>query len=153
VHAHPIRPAGQDEERGQIAKKIDPGTWWPPFEPPLDSIPSEAEGGNIKGVAGADTGGSPNGVAAMNRPSWGKEGTHEKVRFWYRPFGVFSNAVSSGLRCGIFHADYVKKYEGTASCAATCHEGAAKEVAESLHYQQRAVRSFLMAGMQASSQE
>jgi len=49
------------KERGQIAKKIDPGTWWPPFEPPQDSIPGEAEGGN-KGVAGADTGGSPNGL-------------------------------------------------------------------------------------------
>jgi len=29
---------------------------------------------------------------------------------------------------GSSHADYVKKYEGTASCtAASCHEGAAKE--------------------------
>jgi hypothetical protein len=45
---------------------------------------------------------------------------------------------------GSSHADYVKKYEGTASCtAASCHEGAAKEVAESLHYQQRAVPQFL----------
>jgi len=45
---------------------------------------------------------------------------------------------------GSSHADYVKKYEGTASCtAATCHEGAAKEVVESLHYQQRAVPQFL----------
>jgi len=45
---------------------------------------------------------------------------------------------------GSTHADYVKKYEGTATCtAATCHEGAAKEVAESLHYQQRAVPQFL----------
>ena len=45
---------------------------------------------------------------------------------------------------GASHAEYVKKYEGTASCtSATCHEGAAKEVAESLHYQQRAVPQFL----------
>ncbi|MBI5569668.1 MAG: hypothetical protein HY914_06955 [Desulfomonile tiedjei] len=45
---------------------------------------------------------------------------------------------------GSSHAEYVKKYEGTASCAAaSCHEGAAKEVAESLHYQQRAVPQFL----------
>ena len=45
---------------------------------------------------------------------------------------------------GSSHTDYVKKYEGTASCtAASCHEGAAKEVAESLHYQQRAVPQFL----------
>ena len=45
---------------------------------------------------------------------------------------------------GASHAEYVKKYEGTASCtAAACHEGAAKEVAESLHYQQRAVPQFL----------
>jgi len=45
---------------------------------------------------------------------------------------------------GSSHADYVKKFEGTASCvSAVCHEGAAKEVAESLHYQQRAVPQFL----------
>jgi len=45
---------------------------------------------------------------------------------------------------GSSHADYVKKYEGTATCtAASCHEGAAKEVSESLHYQQRAVPQFL----------
>jgi len=45
---------------------------------------------------------------------------------------------------GSSHADYVKKYEGTASCtAASCHGGAAKEVAESLHYQQRAVPQYL----------
>jgi len=42
------------------------------------------------------------------------------------------------------HAEHVKKYEGTASCtAASCHEGAAKEVAESLHYQHRAIPQFL----------
>jgi hypothetical protein len=45
---------------------------------------------------------------------------------------------------GPSHADYVKKYEGTASCtAASCHDGAAKEVAESLHYQHRAIPQFL----------
>ena len=45
---------------------------------------------------------------------------------------------------GSSHLEYVKKYEGTATCtAATCHEGTAKEVAESLHYQQRAVPQFL----------
>ena len=45
---------------------------------------------------------------------------------------------------GSSHADYVKKYEGTASCTAVpCHEGAAKEVTESLHYQHRAVPQFL----------
>ena len=45
---------------------------------------------------------------------------------------------------GSSHADYIKKYEGTATCtAAPCHEGTAKEVAESLHYQQRAVPQFL----------
>jgi len=45
---------------------------------------------------------------------------------------------------GSSHVDFVKKYEGTASCtAATCHEGAAKEVAESLHYQHRAIPQFL----------
>ena len=46
---------------------------------------------------------------------------------------------------GASHADYVKKYEGTSSCtSASCHERAAKEVAESLHYQQRAVPQFLV---------
>jgi len=45
---------------------------------------------------------------------------------------------------GSSHAKYITLYEGTASCtAASCHEGAAKEVAESLHYQQRAVPQYL----------
>jgi hypothetical protein len=45
---------------------------------------------------------------------------------------------------GTSHAEYVRKYEGTASCTtAACHEGAAKEFTESLHYQQRAVPQFL----------
>jgi len=45
---------------------------------------------------------------------------------------------------GPSHAENVKKYEGTASCtAASCHDGAAKEVAESLHYQHRAIPQFL----------
>ena len=52
--------------------------------------------------------------------------------------------VAQAYAAGSSHTDYVKKYEGTASCtAASCHEGAAKEVAESLHYQQRAVPQFL----------
>lgn len=45
---------------------------------------------------------------------------------------------------GSSHAEYVKQYEGTSSCtAASCHEGAAKDFSESLHYQQRAVPRFL----------
>jgi hypothetical protein len=58
---------------------------------------------------------------------------------------VFSATLSvQAYAAGSSHAEYVKKYEGTASCTtATCHEGSAKEVAESLHYQQRAVPQFL----------
>ncbi|HSB45848.1 MAG TPA: hypothetical protein VLD60_12610 [Nitrospira sp.] len=58
---------------------------------------------------------------------------------------VFSAMLSvQAYAAGSSHTDYVKKYEGTASCTtALCHEGAAKEVAESLHYQQRAVPQFL----------
>lgn len=42
------------------------------------------------------------------------------------------------------HARHVAKYEGTASCvSASCHENAAKEVAESLHYQHTGVPQFL----------
>jgi hypothetical protein len=42
------------------------------------------------------------------------------------------------------HAKHVVRYEGTASCVtASCHEGAAKEVAESLHYQQSGIPRFL----------
>lgn len=42
------------------------------------------------------------------------------------------------------HEEYVDAYVGTASCTkASCHEGAAREVAQSLHYQQRAVPLFL----------
>ncbi len=45
---------------------------------------------------------------------------------------------------GSSHAKYVTRYEGTAACTApACHGTAAKEVAESLHYQQRAVPQFL----------
>jgi hypothetical protein len=45
---------------------------------------------------------------------------------------------------GSSHEGYVGKYEGTRSCtSSSCHEGSAKEVAESLHYQQRAVPQFL----------
>ena len=57
---------------------------------------------------------------------------------------VSATFVVQAHAAGASHAEYVKKYEGTASCtSATCHEGAAKEVAESLHYQQRAVPQFL----------
>jgi len=42
------------------------------------------------------------------------------------------------------HVRHVAKYEGTASCvSAACHEGTAKEVAESLHYQQVGIPQFL----------
>ena len=63
-------------------------------------------------------------------------------------FGIGLLVLSATLSAqayaaGASHADYVKKYEGTTTCTATCHEGAAKEVAESLHYQQRAVPQFL----------
>ncbi|MBF8258928.1 MAG: hypothetical protein HW377_1302 [Actinobacteria bacterium] len=45
---------------------------------------------------------------------------------------------------GSSHAKYITLYEGPATCTATaCHENTAKEVAESLHYQQRAVPQFL----------
>ena len=57
---------------------------------------------------------------------------------------AFSLSGSPSHSAGPSHAEYVKKYEGTATCtAASCHDGAAKEVAESLHYQQRAVPQFL----------
>jgi len=59
-------------------------------------------------------------------------------------FLAFSLSGGTALAAGASHTEYVKKYEGTASCtAAACHEGAAKEVAESLHYQHRAVPQFL----------
>ena len=57
---------------------------------------------------------------------------------------AFSLSGGPAYSAGPSHAEFVKQYEGTASCtAATCHEGAAKDVAESLHYQQRAVPQFL----------
>lgn len=57
---------------------------------------------------------------------------------------VSTTLSAQAYAAGSSHAEYVKKYEGTASCtAASCHEGTAKEVAESLHYQQRAVPRFL----------
>lgn len=57
---------------------------------------------------------------------------------------VSSTLAVQAYAAGASHADYVKKYEGTATCtAASCHEGAAKEVAESLHYQHRAIPQFL----------
>lgn len=59
-------------------------------------------------------------------------------------FLTFSLSGGPALAAGASHAEYVKKYEGPATCTtASCHEGAAKEVAESLHYQQRAVPQFL----------
>ena len=49
-----------------------------------------------------------------------------------------------GECAGPSHAGHVKKYEGAASCTApSCHEGMGREVAESLHYQQRGVPQFL----------
>ena len=60
---------------------------------------------------------------------------------------VFSLSGGQAYAVGSSHAEYVKKYEGTATCTvASCHKGAAKEVAESLHYQQRAVPQFLEGG-------
>ena len=57
---------------------------------------------------------------------------------------LFTMLSAQAYAAGPYHAEYVKKYEGTATCtAASCHEGASKEVAESLHYQQRAVPQFL----------
>ncbi len=58
---------------------------------------------------------------------------------------VLALSVSGGSAlAAASHAEHVTKYEGPATCtAASCHEGAAKEVAESLHYQQRAVPQFL----------
>jgi hypothetical protein len=45
---------------------------------------------------------------------------------------------------GSSHAEYVKKFEGPRTCtAAACHPDSAREMAESLHYQQRAVPQFL----------
>jgi hypothetical protein len=57
---------------------------------------------------------------------------------------AFSLSGGPAHSAGSSHAEYVKKYEGPATCtSASCHDGAAKEVAESLHYQQRAVPQFL----------
>lgn len=45
------------------------------------------------------------------------------------------------------HARHVVRYEGTGSCvSASCHEKAAKEVAESLHYQHVGIPQFLEGG-------
>jgi len=41
------------------------------------------------------------------------------------------------------HEEYVKSYTGTESCT-MCHENAAKEMAESLHYLQRGEPRFLI---------
>lgn len=57
---------------------------------------------------------------------------------------ALSLAAYPAHAAGSSHAGYVSKYEGPRSCtAASCHEGAAKEVAQSLHYQQRAVPQSL----------
>ncbi len=57
---------------------------------------------------------------------------------------VFFVSGGPALAAAASHAEHVTKYEGPATCtAASCHEGAAKEVAESLHYQQRAVPQLL----------
>lgn len=40
------------------------------------------------------------------------------------------------------HADLIGKYEGAKSCA-PCHKEAAREAAESLHYQHQAIPQFL----------
>jgi predicted CxxxxCH...CXXCH cytochrome family protein len=57
---------------------------------------------------------------------------------------AFSLSAGSAHSAGPSHAEFVQQYKGTATCtAASCHEGAAKEVAESLHYQHRAVPQFL----------
>lgn len=55
-------------------------------------------------------------------------------------------SLSSGLAhaAGFSHAENLKKFEGPRTCtAAACHPDAAKEVAESLHYQQQAVPQFV----------
>ena len=57
---------------------------------------------------------------------------------------AFAASTVPSHAAGASHTKYITLYEGTASCtAASCHEGAAKEVAESLHYQQRAVPQYL----------
>jgi len=57
---------------------------------------------------------------------------------------AFAVLTGPAHAAGSSHAKHITLYEGTASCtAASCHEGAAKEVAESLHYQQRAVPQYL----------
>lgn len=57
---------------------------------------------------------------------------------------AFSLSGGPALAAEASHAEHVRKYEGPSTCtAASCHEGAAREVAESLHYQQRAVPQFL----------
>jgi hypothetical protein len=57
---------------------------------------------------------------------------------------VLATLAVQANAAGTSHVDYVKKYEGTATCTnASCHVGTAKEVAESLHYQQRGIPQFL----------
>lgn len=57
---------------------------------------------------------------------------------------VFGALTVPAYAAGSSHAEYISRYEGSATCTApACHENTAKEVAESLHYQQRAVPQFL----------
>lgn len=51
-------------------------------------------------------------------------------------------AAGASAHAAASHADRVKQYEGTKTCTA-CHPKSAKEVAESLHYQQQAEPKFL----------
>jgi len=99
---------------------------------------------NKKEVGGVATGGSPNGV---QRWIYHLEERRERMRKFGFGIGLLVLSATMSVHAyaaGSSHADYVKKYEGTASCTgASCHEGAAKEITESLHYQQRAVPQFL----------
>ncbi len=49
----------------------------------------------------------------------------------------------SSLFAATSHDDKISSYEGTKTCTG-CHEKAAKDVAESLHYQQQAEPKFLV---------
>lgn len=57
---------------------------------------------------------------------------------------AFSLSCDAAHAAGFSHAEYVTKFEGPRTCtASSCHQDAAKEVAESLHYQQQAVPQFV----------
>jgi predicted CxxxxCH...CXXCH cytochrome family protein len=52
--------------------------------------------------------------------------------------------AGSAHAAGYSHAESVTTFDGPRTCtASSCHPDAAKEVAESLHYQQQAVPQFL----------